>query len=57
MLAGHDPTYVRIVWLIACCIGVVSLVVLRVIYRQAKRAHELELAERVISQHDSDAPK
>ena len=57
MLAGHDPAYVRTVWLIACCIGVVSLVVLRVIYRQAIRRHELELAERVISQHDSEAEK
>jgi hypothetical protein len=57
MLAGHDPSYVRVVWLIACCIGAVSLLVLRVIYRQAIRRHELELAERVISQHDSDAEK
>ena len=55
MLAGHDPTYIRLVWMIASLIGVGVLALLVVAYRRAARRAELEVAERVIAEHDGEA--
>jgi hypothetical protein len=52
MLGGHDPSYIRIVWLVASATGVLVLVGLTVLYRRAGRRAELEVAERVIAEHD-----
>jgi len=52
MLGGHDPDYVRMVWLIASAIGSLVLVALVILYRRAARRAELEVAERVIAEHD-----
>jgi hypothetical protein len=52
MLAGHDPAYIRIVWLVASAIGALVLVALVFVYRRAVRRAELEVAERVIAEHD-----
>jgi hypothetical protein len=52
MLGGHDPGYVQMVWLVASAIGVLVLVALVVLYRRAVRRAELEVAERVIAEHD-----
>jgi phage shock protein PspC (stress-responsive transcriptional regulator) len=55
MLGGHDFSYVRIVWLVACVFGAAALVALVVIYRWAVRNAELEHAERVIAEHDQSS--
>jgi len=55
MLAGHDPGYIRIVWLVASAIGALVLVALVVVYRRAARRAELEVAERVIAEDDHAA--
>jgi hypothetical protein len=54
MLAGHDAAYIRIVWLVAIAFGAATLVALVVLYRRAARRHELEHAERVIAEHESE---
>jgi integral membrane sensor domain MASE1 len=55
VLAGHDPAYIRLVWLVASAFGAIVLVALIVVYRRAMRRHELEHAERVIAEHDAGA--
>ena len=55
MLAGHDPTYVRAVWLVASALGAGVLVVLAVAYRRARSRAEIEVAERMIAEHDQDS--
>jgi hypothetical protein len=55
MLAGHDADYIHSVWLVASAFGIAVLVALAVLYRRAVRRHELEVAERIISQHDRDS--
>lgn len=52
MLAGHDASYVQLVWIIASVFGASALVALAVVYRRAARRAELEHAERVIAEHD-----
>jgi integral membrane sensor domain MASE1 len=52
MLAGHDPAYIRAVWLVASAIGALVLVALVVVYRRAVRRAEIEHAEQVIAEHD-----
>lgn len=52
MLAGHDPHYVGAIWIVASGFGIAALAALVVIYRRAVRRSELELAERVIAEHD-----
>jgi hypothetical protein len=54
MLGGHDPHYVQLVWLVASLFGVAAIVTLAVIYRRAARKYEIEQAERVIAEHDSN---
>lgn len=54
MLGGHDPSYIRVVWLVASAIGAMVLVALVVLYRRAGRRAELEVAERVIAEHDQE---
>ena len=54
-LAGHDADYVRAVWLVASALGAGVLVVLAVAYRRARSSAEIELAERVIAEHDQDS--
>jgi hypothetical protein len=57
MLAGHDAEYVRVVWVLACAIGVSVIAGLVIIYRRALRRHELEQAEQMISLHDREADR
>ena len=52
MLAGHDGSYVHLVWIVASAFGAAALAVLVVLYRRAARRAELEHAERVIAEHD-----
>jgi hypothetical protein len=52
MLAGHDPSYVRAVWLVASAFGALALVVLVALYRRARVRAELDEAERVLAEHD-----
>ena len=52
MLAGHDPIYIQLVWIVASAFGVTALVALAVVYRRAVRRHEIEEAERTIAEHD-----
>jgi hypothetical protein len=44
------------VWLVASVIGGALLVVLAVLYRRARDAHELEEAERVIAEEIGEPP-
>jgi hypothetical protein len=53
MLAGHDPAYVRTVWLVASAVGAVALAVLVALYRRARNRAELDEAERVLAEEDS----
>jgi len=58
VLAGHDEAYVRVVWLVASAIGAGVLLVLAFAYRSARSRAEIEIAERVIAEHDqSDDPE
>jgi NADH:ubiquinone oxidoreductase subunit K len=52
MLAGHDASYVRAVWLVASAVGAVALAVLVVLYRRARKAAELEEVERLIAEDE-----
>lgn len=58
MLAGHDSDYIRVLWLVASAFGVAAVVALALLYRRAIRRAELEVAERVIAEHDhsDDSP-
>lgn len=49
-LGGHSADYTHAVWLVASAIGLGLLVVLGVVYRRARAAHELEEAERLIAE-------
>ncbi len=49
MLAGHDPHYVRTVWLVASLLGAAALVVLVVLYRRLNARADLDEAERILS--------
>jgi hypothetical protein len=55
MLGGHDSSYIALVWGVASVFGATVLVSLVVIYRRAARHAELELAERVIAEHDQSS--
>ncbi|MBV8757153.1 MAG: hypothetical protein JO257_07765 [Deltaproteobacteria bacterium] len=50
MLAGHDASYVRAVWLVATAVGALALVVLVVLYRRLRARAELEEAERILGE-------
>ena len=50
MLAGHDASYVRAVWLVASLVGAAALVVLVVLYRRLRSRADLEEAERILSE-------
>ena len=50
MLAGHDASYVRTVWLVASVVGALALVVLVVLYRRLRSRADLEEAERILSE-------
>jgi hypothetical protein len=52
MLAGHDGSYIQLVWIIASAFGIVALVALVALYRRAARRVDLEHAEAVIAEHD-----
>jgi len=52
MLGGHDPAYVRAVWLVASAFGAAALVVLVALYRRARNRADLEEAERVLAEDD-----
>lgn len=52
-LAGHDASYLHVVWLVASAIAVVVIVAFAVIYRRARRAARLEEVERIIAEHDA----
>ncbi len=52
MLGGHDPSYVRAVWLVASAFGAAALVVLVVLYRRMRNRADLEEAERVLAEDD-----
>ena len=53
MLGGHDPSYVRAVWLVASVFGAAALVVLVVLYRRVRRCAELDEAERILAGDDA----
>jgi hypothetical protein len=55
MLAGHDAHYVHVVWLVASAIGTGVLALLAVAYRRARSRAEVELADRVIAEHDQES--
>lgn len=55
MLAGHDPSYVALVWVVASLFGLAALATLFILYRRAARRAELEHAERVIAEHDQSS--
>jgi len=55
MLAGHDPSYIALVWVVASTFGAAALATLVVVYRRAARRAELEHAERVIAEHDQSS--
>lgn len=50
MLAGHDPHYVRAVWLVVSVVGALALVVLAMLYRRLRARAELEEVERILSE-------
>lgn len=52
MLAGHDGSYVHLVWIVASLFGVAALGVLVTLYRRAAQRADLEHAEAVIAEHD-----
>lgn len=53
MLAGHDASYLRAVWLVASGVGAVALAVLVALYRRARNRAELDEAERVLAEEES----
>lgn len=55
MLAGHDASYIALVWVVASVVGAAALATLFVVYRRAARRAELEHAERVIAEHDQSS--
>lgn len=55
MLGGHDSHYVHTVWLVASGLGAAVLVTLVLVYRRLRRHADLELAERVIAEHDQSS--
>jgi hypothetical protein len=55
MLGGHDSSYIALVWVVASAFGAAVLAALVVVYRRAARRAELELAERVIAEHDQSS--
>ena len=52
MLGGHDPAYVRAVWLVCSGVGALALGVLLALYRRARARVELDEAERVLADDD-----
>jgi hypothetical protein len=52
MLAGHDASYVRAVWLVCSALGALALVVLALLFRRARARAELDEAERVLAEDD-----
>jgi hypothetical protein len=55
MLAGHDASYIALVWVVASAFGAVAIAALVLVYRRAARRAELEDAERVIAEHDQSS--
>ena len=52
MLGGHDPSYVRAVWLVASVFGAAALVALVMLYRRVRARAELDEAERILADDD-----
>ena len=52
MLGGHEPSYVRAVWLVASGVGALALVVLVLLFRRMRAQAELDQAERVLAEDE-----
>lgn len=52
-LGGHDPAYLRLLWIVVSLCGLTALAILVVIYRHAKERAEVEQAERVIAEDEA----
>lgn len=51
-LGGHDPSYLRLIWIVASLCGLAALAILVIVYRHAKDRAELEQAEQVLADDD-----
>lgn len=52
-LAGHDPAYLRLLWIVVSLCGISALAILVLVYRHVRSYAELEHAEQVIAEHDT----
>lgn len=52
-LGGHDPAYLRLLWIVVSLCGLTALAILVVVYRHAKERAEVEQAERVIAEDEA----
>ena len=48
-LGGHDPSYLRLLWIAVSLCGLAALAILVIEYRHAKDRAELDHAEQVLA--------
>ncbi|NVB76836.1 MAG: hypothetical protein HOV81_00440 [Kofleriaceae bacterium] len=53
-LAGHDPAYLRLLWIVVSLCGITAVAILVVVYRHAKDRAELEQAEQILAEDERD---
>jgi hypothetical protein len=51
-LGGHDPAYLRLLWIVVSLCGLTAIAILVVVYRHAKERAELEQAEQIIAEDE-----
>jgi hypothetical protein len=53
-LAGHDPAYLRLLWIVVSLCAITALAILVLVYRHTKDRAELDQAERILADDGSD---
>jgi hypothetical protein len=56
-LAGHDPSYLRILWAVASAIGGMICIALGLVFRRAKTKAEAEEVDRILAEDDASASR
>ena len=51
-LGGHDPAYLRLLWIAVSLCGLTALAILVLVYRHAKGRAELERAEQILAEDE-----
>jgi hypothetical protein len=53
-LGGHDPAYLRLLWIVVSLCGITALAILVVVYRHARDRADLERAEQILADEERD---